>query len=94
MPTTPYTIRIDNELRQALELEAKLADQPAAQLAAQAVKSMVQTKTAKREAIEAALAEADAGRFISEDAMNLWMDSWGSTDELPMPEPDITPAQS
>lgn len=94
MPTTPYTFRMDDELRQSLEREAQLEDRPAAQLAARAIKTMVEAKAAKRQAIDQALVEADQGQFISEAAMNQWIDSWGSDDELPMPELDIRPALS
>lgn len=89
MPTSPYTFRMDDELRRSLEEEARLEERPAAQLAARAIKAMVDAKVAKREAIDAALNEADKGAFVSQDAMNRWMDSWGSDDELPMPDPDI-----
>lgn len=91
MPTTPYTIRLDDDVRQALEQQAQLEDRPAAQLAARAISSMLEAKAAKRAAIDAALTEADAGVFISLEAMNAWVDSWGTEDEIAEPQPDITP---
>lgn len=91
MPTSPYTLRLDTELREALEQEAALEERPAAQLAAQAIRAMVEAKAAKRSAIEAALSEADEGAFISQDAMNSWIDSWDSEAELPMPTVDVVP---
>ncbi len=91
MATTPYTFRMDDELRQALEHEAKLEGRPAAQLAATAIKAMVDARVKKRRAIEAAFAEADKGVFVSEEAVDRWMDSWGTDNELPPPEPDIFP---
>lgn len=94
MPTSPYTFRMDDDLRHSLEQEAKLEDRPPAQLAARAIKAMVQAKAAKRQAIDAALNEADQGTFISQDAMNQWIESWGSDNELPMPEPDISASQA
>ena len=42
----------------------------------------------KRAAIRAAIAEADAGAFISQDAMDAWVASWDDDPELPPPEPD------
>lgn len=39
----------------------------------------------KRAAIEAAVEEADKGRFISSEAMNAWIDSWDTDEELPVP---------
>ncbi|MGB0695444.1 MAG: CopG family ribbon-helix-helix protein [Rhodospirillaceae bacterium] len=86
MTTTPYTLRLDNELREALEHEAQLEERPAAQLAARAIRSFVDSKAAKRAAIDAALAEAERGEFITQEAMNRWIDSWGTEEELPMPD--------
>ena len=92
MPTTPYSVRLDDEVRAALEAEARIEDRPAAQLAARAIKSMLDAKAAKRAMIDAALVKADAGVFVSMEATNTWVESWGTDNELPMPEPDIKPA--
>ncbi|MBO9467973.1 hypothetical protein J7443_22265 [Tropicibacter sp. R15_0] len=94
MGTSPYSIRLDDELRKSLEREAEIEDRPPAQLAVRAIRSMLEAKAAKREAIEAALQQADEGRFISSEAMTDWIDSWDSEDELPMPAADITPSRS
>lgn len=80
---------MDDELRRSLEEEARMEDRPAAQLAARAIKAMVEARAAKREAIDAALNDANKGALISQDAMIQWMDSWGSDDKLPVPEPNI-----
>jgi predicted transcriptional regulator len=37
------------------------------------------------------IAEADKGIFISAEAMHRWVESWGTENELPPPEPDIFP---
>lgn len=84
MPTAPYTFHMDAYLREALEREARIEGMPPAQLAAQAVRSMVEARQIRRDAIDAALAEADEGRFISEETMNRWMDGWGDDDVAPM----------
>ena len=89
MPTTPCTIRLDDELKKALEQEAALEDRPAAQLAARAIRTMLEAKEAKRQTIDAALLEAGKGAFISDEAMNAWIDSWDSAAELPMPQADL-----
>lgn len=94
MSTTPYTFRMDAELREALEHEARLEGLPTAQLAAQAVRSMVRTKAAKRDAIDAALSEAQEGHFISEAAMNRWIDSWDEGEDTSAPAPDIVTPKS
>lgn len=89
VPTTPYTFRMDKNLRKALEQEAEYEDRPAAQLANRAIKAMIQAKAAKREALETALVEADKGEFVSQEGLNKWMDSWDTENEGPIPEPDI-----
>jgi predicted transcriptional regulator len=91
MGTTPYTIRLDDALKRALEREATLEDRPPAQLAVRAIRTMLDAKQAKRAAIEASLAEADTGRFISEETMTAWIDSWDTDDEGPVPKADILP---
>ncbi len=41
--------------------------------------------------MDLAIAEADKGVFISGKAMHRWIESWGTENELPPPEPDIFP---
>jgi predicted transcriptional regulator len=89
--TTPYSIRLDDELRKLLEREAEIEDRPPAQLAVRAIRSMLEAKAAKRAAIDSALEQAEQGRFVSSEAMNAWIDSWESENELPAPRADITP---
>ena len=91
MSTIPYTIRLDASLKQELEREAALDDRPPAQLAVRAIRAMIAARQAKRAAIGAALAQADQGRFISEEAMMAWIDTWDTDQEGPMPKPDIHP---
>ena len=91
MTNSPYTIRLDETLKKALEYEAALEERPPAQLAVRAIRAMVQARQAKRDAITAALQEADKGRFISSDAMLAWIDSWDSQNEKPEPSTDIEP---
>ena len=89
MSTSPYTIRLDETLKKALEYEAALDERPPAQLAVRAIREMVKSRQAKRSAITTALREAEQGRFISSDAMFAWIDSWDSDNERPEPSVDI-----
>lgn len=91
MGTAPYSIRLDDALRQSLEREAEIEERPPAQLAVRAIRSMLEAKAAKRAVIEAALEQADRGKFISAEAMNDWIDSWDTEDEVSAPKADITP---
>lgn len=94
MTSPVFTMRLDPELKDWLEAEAKRQDRSAAYVAKQAIQSLKEETEAKAQIISEAIAEADKGVFISEDAMNAWMDSWDTDAELPPPEPDIFPQQS
>jgi predicted transcriptional regulator len=89
MGTVPFTLRLEEELKSSLEAEAKREDRSAAYLATRAIKAMLDTKAAKRRLIEDAMAEADKGAFVSEEAMNAWFQSLGTDDELPDPDADV-----
>jgi len=84
--TAPYSIRLDDDLSKSLEKEAEIEDRPPAQLAVRAIRSMLEAKAAKRAAIDTALEAADQGKFVSAEAMNAWIDSWDSENELPAPK--------
>jgi predicted transcriptional regulator len=49
---------------------------------------MLEARQAKRDAITVALQEAEKGRFISNEAMLAWIDSWDSDNEGPEPLAD------
>ena len=85
MSTSPYSIRLDEDLRKSLEREAAIEDRPPAQLAVRAIRMMLESKAAKRAAIDAAVEKADQGKFITADEMNAWIDSWDTENELPAP---------
>ena len=91
--TTSFTLRLDEDVKNALEAEAVKADRSASYLAAKAITDMLAAKQAKAKAIEQALAEAEKGEFISENAMTQWVNSWGTDKELSPPEVDIFPEQ-
>ena len=91
MPTTPFSIRLDAGTRARLEREAEFEDRSASYLAQKAIVDFIRNREYMRECLALAEAEADKGVLISEEAMNAWVASWGSDDELPPPEPDIFP---
>jgi predicted transcriptional regulator len=90
MKAQPLSIRLDPEVRRRLELEAGTMDRPVSWVAAKAIESFLAARDAKRAAIDAAIAEADRGIFVSGEAAEAWIDSWGE-DERPLPEPDVFP---
>ena len=83
------TVRLDQEVRDELEEEARRQHLAADQLANEAIKAYLDNQALKRKAIRAAIVEADKGAFISSEAMHRWIESWGTENELPPPEPDV-----
>ena len=80
MTTQQPSLRIDADLMESLQVEAKRQHRPASHLAGEAIEVMLRNCSEKRAAIQAALREAEAGAFVSEAAMDEWVSSWG-TDE-------------
>lgn len=86
----PFTVRLDDELRLKLEREAKADDRSISYMVQKAVETFVDARERRRAVImasyEAALAEKE---FISGEAMDAWVESWGTEAELPPPKADI-----
>ena len=91
MTTERLSLRIDADLKKSLEHEARREERSISYLAVKAIEVMLRDCAEKRAAIRAAIAEADEGAFISQEAMDAWVSSWGTDSELPPPKPDIFP---
>ncbi|MEM0898868.1 MAG: hypothetical protein AAGI92_02835 [Pseudomonadota bacterium] len=94
MATTTFTMRLDEETKKALEAEARRNDRSAGYIAKKAITEMLDREAYKREQIAEAVKEADKGSFISEEAIDAWVDSWGTENELPPPEADVVTEQN
>ena len=89
MTSPRFTMRLDPDLKDWLEAEAKRRDRSASYLAKQAIRAMKDESDAKARMIRDAVAEADKGAFVSEDAMTTWFESLETENELPEPEADV-----
>ena len=89
MTTERLSLRIDTALKKNLEREARREECSVSYLAAKAIEAMLRQRAEKRAAIQAAVSEADERAFISQEAMDAWVSSWGENSELPPPEPDV-----
>ena len=89
MTTTPFSVRIDEDLRAQLKQEAQQLQRSESFVAATAIKKYLESCSQKRKAIDAAVKKAEQGNFISSEKMNEWVDSWGSENEQPLPTADI-----
>lgn len=84
----PFSMRMDPQTRARLEEEARRSRRSSSYIAARAIEAFLDSRQEKRAAIAAAVAEADKGAFVSSEAIDQWMDSWGSEHELPFPQAD------
>ncbi|MCP5071995.1 MAG: ribbon-helix-helix protein, CopG family [Rhodobacteraceae bacterium] len=89
MASVPFSVRLDEDLKASLEAEAKREDITASQLATRAIRKMLEDRAAYKRMLDEAVAEADKGVFISSEAVMAWVESWGTDNELPRPEPDV-----
>ena len=84
--TERLSLRIGVYLKKSLEREATREERSISYLAVKAIEAMLRSRAEKRAAIRAAVAEADKGAFISQDAMDAWVSSWDADSELPLIE--------
>lgn len=90
MPSTPFSIRLTDELKESLAVISQLIHRSQSQIAAKAIAEYVSRNEWKLKAIQAAKVEADKGVFVSQNATLDWLDSWGTDNEQSAPEPDIS----
>ena len=90
MTTARLSLRIDAELKNRLELEAKREERSAGVPRDKGcIESMLRDRAEKRAAIRSAIQAADKGSFISQDAMDAWVASWGTDTETAPPPADL-----
>ena len=89
MASDRITIRVEPELKQWFEQQAKRKDRSLGYMVTQSMEQTKRSSDARDQMIRDAMAEADKGVFVSGGAVQKWMDSWDSENELPFPEPDV-----
>lgn len=92
MGEVPLSLHVDAELKRKLDDEARLQKVSPDDLAERAIEAYLEIRSSEREILRQRIAEADKGVFISGEAMHRWIESWGTENELPPPEPDIFPS--
>ncbi|MBO0903925.1 hypothetical protein [Jiella sonneratiae] len=93
MASVDLSVRLEPSVKADLEAEASMTNQTAAEVAEAAIAQYLSGRKVKREAVRQALQEAEDGVFVSEAAISRWVESWGTADELPPPEPDVFPGR-
>lgn len=93
MALSPFSIRLDQELKVRLERQAERVDRSAAYIVQEALEDYLDNAEFIEEELDKAEVELAQGVFISEEKMMAWLNSLGTENELPPPEPDIFPAK-
>lgn len=91
MATTTFSMRMDEDIKKRVEDIAKFEERSASYIAEKAIKQYLARVEYQEEQVELAIKEAEKGVWISGEAMDKWIESWGTENELAPPEPDIFP---
>jgi RHH-type rel operon transcriptional repressor/antitoxin RelB len=87
--STELTLRLRPELVASLGELAGVTRRSRAELAEEALAQYLDVQGWQVEGIRAAIEEADRGEpGVAHERVATWLDSWGSDDEPPPPEPD------
>jgi len=89
MATKPFTLRLSDEVKAELDFISQTTKRSPSAIAAEVLASTIPIRAQRMRMIQEAKQEAEHGTFISQDAMEAWVDSLGTKNELPMPEPDV-----
>jgi predicted transcriptional regulator len=89
--SSTFSVRLPDDLRQAVDNYAKLTQRSRAFIVKEAVAGFMEDQEAYLAAIDEGLIEADKGVFVSGEAVFEWLESWGTDNVKPMPEPDVFP---
>jgi predicted transcriptional regulator len=89
MGEVPLSLHVTAEIKQRLDDEARSINVSTNDLVERAIESYLEIPSSERELLKQRVAEADKGVFISGEAMHRWIESWGTENELPPPEPDV-----
>jgi len=82
----PVSFRLQPEINEELGRVATSMDRPKSWVIERAVKDYLELQAWQLAAIDAGIADADAGNLVPHEDVVAWVKSWGTDDELPMPE--------
>ena len=94
MAITPTSVRFQDDVREQLDTLASLTKRTRNYLVNEAVAAYTREQMRYMAEINAAVEDARSGYGHSSNQIFSWMDSLGTDDELPSPEPDITPKKA
>jgi len=93
MSSKPFSLRLPEEIKEDLDFVSSKTKRSASSIAIEAIGNDVAVRAKRMRMIEEAKEEETKGEFISQSAMEAWVESLGTENELPAPEPDILKKQ-
>jgi predicted transcriptional regulator len=84
--TAPVSVQLDAALNEQVTVIAEALDRPKSWVIEQAVREFVAVQEWQLAAVDEGIKAADAGRVAAHEDVAAWVKSWGSPDELPVPE--------
>lgn len=86
MPSTTFTVRVDQAAKKRLEKLAKSTGRSRSFLAAEAIDEYLDVNEWQIAGIEHAIDSLESGKGMLHDGVKEWVESWGSNNELPSPK--------
>ena len=84
--TATLSVCLPTEIEARLDRLARTTSVKKSRLAADAILAYLNEQEHQLEKIRQGLADAEAGRVVSNDEVARWLDSWGRENELPPPK--------
>ena len=91
MTTSVLTVRLPDKVRLDLEKIADATNRTKSYIVNKAIEDYVARNAWQIAELGDAVRAADLGSFMSEQAVDDWLASWGADTELPAPEADVEP---
>jgi predicted transcriptional regulator len=88
-----FSIRLPDKLRAEIDAIAEATDRSRAYVVKEAIEAYVEERRRYIAELEAAKAGALKGPNYSMKVVSAWLDSLGTANPLPKPEPDIFPGK-
>lgn len=81
------SVRVKPELGDKIGELAAAIDRPRSYVVEKAIEEYVDREAWQIEAIKKGIAAADAGLLVPHAEVEAWVESWGTSNELPQPKP-------
>ncbi len=83
----PVSVRLSASLNERLGALATALDRPKSWVIEQAIEDYLALQAWQIAALAEGIRDADAGRVVPQEEVEAWVESWGTSSELPVPRP-------